>query len=141
MDELLGLKNQTPPAEPEELSGCKEALGGMFRLTEREVFKNLKELGIFPIDKKSILESLEKMEAIIIRAPEARPLTDDDKSALMDELMSLSQNLPDIFYDEIRQLISEAVGFIKSDAPAAKPAKEGLSRRIKTLRGKIEEKS
>ncbi|HLD35537.1 MAG TPA: hypothetical protein VJC37_02360, partial [Planctomycetota bacterium] len=83
---------------------------------------------------------LGKIEAIITKASENESLKDDDKSALMQEMVALSQDLPDMFYDELHQLVAEIISVIKSNQPVDKKAKEGVILKIKTLRDEIEKK-
>ena len=117
-----------------------EDVAGLSKLTDREVTKNLKELGIFSLNKDALLGSLGKIEAIITKASENESLKDDDKSALMQEMVALSQDLPDMFYDELHQLVAEIISVIKSNQPVDKKAKEGVILKIKTLRDEIEKK-
>jgi len=143
---------EQPPKDAEEfnrkLAILNEEVTGLYKLTEKEVTKNLKELGIFSLDKDVLLGSLRKIELIINKASENEPLKDDDKSALMQEMVVLSQNLPDMFYDELHQLVAEIISVIKSDNPTTKgspvgmaqKAKERIIMRIKTLREEIEKK-
>jgi hypothetical protein len=150
-DGILVMKEQSPKDIDEfnrKLAILTEEVAGLSKLTDKEVTKNLKELGIFSLNKDVLLGSLRKIESIITKAPEndpqghpvGEPLKDDDKSALVQEMAALSQNLPDMFYDELHQLVSEVISVIKS-SPVDKKAKEGVILMIKALRGKIEEKS
>ena len=97
-------------------------------------------MGIFSLNQDALLGSLGKIEAIITKAPENQPLKDADKSTLMQEMVALSQNLPDIFYDELHQLVEEVISAIKSNQLVDKKAKEGIILRIKAWRSAIETK-
>jgi hypothetical protein len=142
-DGILAFKEQ-PSKDIEEfnrkLAILIEEVAGLSKLTDKEVTQNLKELGIFSLNKDALLGSLGKIEAIITKAPENESLKDADKSTLMQEMVALSQNLPDVFYDELHQLVAEVISVIKSNQPMDKKAKEGIILNIKALRGKIEEK-
>ncbi|MEK7309297.1 MAG: hypothetical protein AAB038_00585 [Planctomycetota bacterium] len=140
-DGILDLKEQPKDTAEfkRQLAIITEEVSGLSKLTEKEVTKNLKELGIFSLNKDVLLGSLGKIELIINKALENEPLKDADKSVIMQEVVALSRNLPDVFYDELHNLVSEVINVIKSNQPVDKKAKEGIIQRIKALRGRIEE--
>ncbi|MEW6027178.1 MAG: hypothetical protein AB1599_07785 [Planctomycetota bacterium] len=141
LDGLQAFKEQPPKDEAEhkrQLAILTEEISGLYKLTVKEVLENLKDLGIFSLDKKVLIASLGKIEAIISRAQEDKPLKDEDKAVIMQEIVALSQNLPDMFYDELHQLVSDIINVLKSNAPIVKQAKDGIIQKIKTLRSEIE---
>ncbi|MBI5779732.1 MAG: hypothetical protein HZA49_09810 [Planctomycetes bacterium] len=142
-DEMLVLKEQPVKDAAEfnrKLAVITEEIDGLYKLTDREVTKNLRELGIFSLNKDALLGSLGKIEAIINQASENEPLKDAGKSVIMQEVVALSQNLPEMFYDDMHKLVSEIIGLMKGNDPIAKQAKDGIILRIKTLRSEIEGK-
>jgi len=142
-ESILALREQ-PPVDTDEfnrkLALLDEDIAGLYKLTDKEVTKNLKELGIFSLDKQVLLGLLKKIEGTITRAPENESLKEVDKSAMMEQIVALSRNLPDIFYDQLHQLVAEVVSAIKGNQPMTKQVKEVILNRIKTFRSEIEGK-
>jgi hypothetical protein len=151
LEEMLAMKaaaesregKEQQPKDIEEFSRklaiLTEEIDGLYKLTVREVAKNLKELGIFSLNKDVLLERLRKIEAIINQAPENKPLKEDDQTTIMREIVALSENLPEMFYDDLHNLVSGIIGLMQG-RPVNKPAKEGIIQKIKTLRNEIEAK-
>ncbi|MFH1231265.1 MAG: hypothetical protein V1709_07185 [Planctomycetota bacterium] len=113
----------------------------LYEMTDKTLGENIIELGIISFNKDIVLISLQKIESIIngTSSDGMSGLKEEEKSFIMEQVLLLSRELPEIFYDRLHQLAFNLTNLTKNSEPVNKQSREEIIREISGLRNELQD--
>ncbi|MFH0887734.1 MAG: hypothetical protein V1871_00810 [Planctomycetota bacterium] len=111
----------------------------LYEMTAKEVGQNIIELGIISFNKDIVLATLQKIENTIngISPDGMSGLKEAEKSLITEQVLLLSRELPETFYDRLHQLAFNLTNLTRNSEPVNKQSREEIIYEINGLRNEL----
>lgn len=138
--QIINQSEQTKEELNQKLALLYASASKLYEMTAKEVGQNIIELGIISFNKDIVLATLQKIENTIncISSDGMSRLKEEEKSFIMEQVLLLSRELPEIFYDRLHQLAFNITNLAKNSEPVNKQSREEIIHEINGLRNELQ---
>jgi len=139
--QIINQSEQTKEELNQKLALIYASTSKLYEMTDKEVSQNIIELGIISFNKDIVLAIIQKIENTIngISPDGMSGLKEEEKSFIMEQVLLLSRELPEIFYDRLHQLAFNLTNLAKSSEPVNKQSREEIILDISRLRNELQD--